>query len=437
MKVVIIGGGAAGMACASRVKALKPEWDVKVFEATSFVSHAPCGIPYAIEFGFGSEKLIYYKPEVFIEKRGIDLHMNSKVVELEYGKVRVEENGRERSYDWDKLLIATGASPKLPKIEGIDLDNILTVDLPPDVEKISKVSKKAEDIVIVGAGYIGIEMAEAFSTIGKKVTVVEMEDKPLPQYDKEITDIIKREMEKYVNLRLNERIVSFEGRDAVRRVITDKGEYPADLVIVAVGVKPNVELAKMLDVELGITGAIKTDERMRTNVENVYSAGDCAETKHIVTGKPVWSPLAPPSNKMGYVAGANMAGIDIKFPGVLGTQLTKFHNLQIAKTGLTEKEAIEEGYDIVKAFIEANTKVHYYPTSKKIYIKTIAEKNKKKLLGAQVVGYDDVAMRVNIFATAIQAGFTTKDLFFTDLGYAPPFTPIWDPVIVSARVLRF
>ena len=437
MKVAIIGGGAAGMSAASRVKALKPEWEVSVFEATSFVSHAPCGIPYAIEFDFGSEELMYYKPEVFVKERGIDLHLNARVIEVDYGKLRVEENGKEKTYEWDKLLIATGASPKVPKIEGVDLENVFTVDLPPDADRIRKAAKEAENVVIIGAGYIGVEMAEAFSAINKKVTVIEFLDRPLATFDREISNIVREEMEKKVELKLEESVEAIEGKDKVEKVVTDKGEYKADLVILATGVKPNVELAKQLGVELGETGAIKTNAKMETNVENVYAAGDCAETINLVTKKPAWIPLAPAGNKMGYVAGVNMAGGNIEFPGVVGTQITKFYDLQIGKTGLTEEEAKKEGFNVKSAFIQANTKVHYYPGAKKTFIKAIKDADTNRILGAQVAGYEMVTMRINVFATAIQAGFTTKDLFFADLAYAPPFTPIWDPVIVSARVLKF
>ncbi len=436
MRIAVIGGGAAGMSAASRIKALKPEWDVKVFEATSFVSHAPCGIPYAIEFDFPSDELMYYKPEVFIKKRGIDLHLNSEVIEVKKGILLARENGEEKEYEWDKLLIATGASPKVPKIEGVELDNVFTADLPPDVDKIKRGLKDAENVVIVGAGYIGTEMSEAISAIGKKVTLIGLYDYPLPRFDKEIGEIIKREVERRVDYRA-EVVKALEGKDKVERVVTDKNEYKADAVIIATGVKPNIELAKQLGVKLGESGAIKTNEFMETSVRDVYAAGDCAETKHIVTGKNVWIPLAPTGNKMGYVAGLNMVGNKIEFPGVVGSQITKFYDLQIGRTGLTEREAKNEGFKVKSTFIEAETKVHYYPGAKKTYIKAVKDAETNRILGAQIVGYEMVTMRVNVFATAIQAGFTTKDLFFADLVYAPPFTPIWDPIIVSARLLRF
>ena len=438
MDVVIIGGGAAGMTAASRIRALKKEWNVFVFEETSFVSHAPCGIPYVVEdLIVDANSLMYYKPEVFIKERGINLHLNSKVVEVGDGFVRVLENGKENKYNWDKLLFATGASPRIPDIDGVDLKNVFTADLPPDADEIKRAAKNAKNVVIVGAGYIGLEMAEAFAATGKAVTLIGKYDYPLPRFDKEIGEIIKSEVEKKVNYRANEVVKSIEGKEKVEKVVTDRGEYKADLVIIATGVKPSVELAKQLGVKLGKSGAIATNPRMETNIENVYAAGDCAECKHMLTKKDVWIPLAPAGNKMGYVAGVNMSGGYLEFPGVVGTQITKFFDLEIAKTGINEREAKEAGFNPKSAFIKAKTKVHYYPGAKDTFLKVFADKDTNRILGAQIVGYEMVTMRVNVFATAIQAEFTTKDLFFSDLAYAPPFTPVWDPITVSARVLKF
>ncbi len=437
MKVVVIGGGAAGMSAASRIKALQPSWDVKVFEETSFVSHAPCGIPYFIEGIIEStSKLMYYSPQFFREKRGIDVHINAKVVGAGEGYVVVEENGKETKYEWDKLVIATGALPKVPPIDGVELEGVFTVRHPAEADKLKLASQKAENIVIIGAGYVGVEMAEAFAAQKKNVTVIEFLDKPLPNLDNEITDIVKKEMENKVTLKLSEKVQAIEGKDKVEKVVTDKGEYKADLVLIATGVKPNTKIAEQVGCKIGETGAIWTDSRMQTSVENVYAAGDCAETVHMVSGKRVWIPLAPPGNKMGYVAGANAAGANIEFPGVLGTQFTKFFDLEIAATGLTEKAAVKEGYDVKTAFIHAKTRVHYYPGGKDLWLKVVADKKTNRILGAQAVGSEAV-MRINIFAAMIQGGFTTRDVFFADLGYAPPFTPIWDPVVVSARVLKF
>ena len=437
--VVIIGGGAAGMSTASRVKKLKPEWDVKVFEATEWVSHAPCGVPYVVEGISPKEKLMHYPPEVFIKKRGIDLHMKSEVIEVEEGKVRVREPDGEHTYEWDYLVFANGASPRVPPIEGIDLPGVFTADLPPDAVAIREYMERnpVENVVIIGGGYIGVEMAEAFAAQNKKVTLIERNERVMAKaFDKEVTDVLEEEMRKRINLRTQEITLRIEGKERVEKVITDAGEYKADLVIVATGIRPNVELAKEIGVRIGETGAIWTNERMQTNVENVYAAGDVAETRHIITGRRVWIPLAPAGNKMGYVAGSNIAGKEIHFPGVLGTSVTKFFDVEIGKTGLTEADAMREGYDIRTAFIKAGTRPHYYPGSRPIWLKGVVDNETNKLLGLQAVGAE-ILPRIDTAAAMLTAGFTTKDAFFTDLAYAPPFAPVWDPLIVLARVLKF
>lgn len=435
MKVAIVGGGAAGMTAASRIKALHPDWEVTVFEATNFVSHAPCGIPYVVEGISKAEALMYYKPEFFRKERGIDLHIDAEVVDAGQGFIRVREEGKESRYEWDKLLIATGALSRVPKAEGLDLENVVTIRHPSDAGKIKKIVDEAKKVVIVGAGYVGVEMAEAVSALGKEVTVIEFLDQPLPNLDKEITALVKDEMAKKVDLRLGEAVKAFEGNGKVKRVVTDKNVYECDLAIVATGVRPNVKLAEMLGCKLGETGAIKVDNTMRTSVENVYAAGDCAETIHLVTKKPTWIPLGPVANKMGYVAGVNMAGGYLEFPGVLGTQLTKFYDLEIGSTGLNERQAKKEGFDVRSTVIKAKTRVHYYPGGRDITLKVIAESD-GGIIGAQAVG-SEVAMRINVFSVMIKAGFRIKDVFFADLAYAPPLTPIWDPIIVSARNLKF
>ncbi|NJE09755.1 CoA-disulfide reductase [Thermococcus sp. MAR1] len=437
--VVIIGGGAAGMSAASRVKRLKPEWDVKVFEATEWVSHAPCGVPYVVEGISPKEKLMHYPPEVFIKKRGIDLHMKAEVVEVGQGTVRVREENGEHTYEWDYLVFANGASPRVPAVEGVDLPGVFTADLPPDAVAIRDYMEKnsVENVVIIGGGYIGVEMAEAFSAQGKEVTLIERNERVMAKaFDKEVTDVLEEEMRRRINLHPQEIVLRIEGKERVERVITDAGEYKADLVILATGIRPNVELARELGVRMGETGAIWTNEKMETSVENVYAAGDVAETRHLITGRRIWIPLAPAGNKMGYVAGSNIAGKELHFPGVLGTSVTKFFDVEIGKTGLTETEAIREGYDVRTAFIKAGTRPHYYPGSRPIWLKGVVDNETNKLLGVQAVGAE-ILPRIDTAAAMLTAGFTTKDVFFTDLAYAPPFAPVWDPLIVLARVLKF
>ena len=433
MDIVIIGGGAAGMTAASRIKALKKDWNVRVFEKTSFVSHAPCGIPYVVEdLVTDATHLMYYKPEVFIKERGIDLHLNSKVVEVGDGFVRALENGKEKKYNWDKLLFGTGASPKIPDVDGIDLKNVFTADLPPDADEIKKAAKNVKDVVIVGAGYIGLEMAEAFVATGKKVTLIGKYDYPLPRFDKEIGEIIKNEVTRRVNYRASEMIEAIEGKEKVEKVITDKGEYKADLVVIAIGVKPDVELAKQLGVKIGKTGAIATNSRMETNIENVYAAGDCAESINVVTKKVDWIPLATPANKMGYVAGVNMAEGYMEYPGSLKSQITGFFNLEIGKVGLSEKEAIREEYNVVSSFITSRTSAKYMRDGT-IHLKIVADKN-GKVLGVQCVG-KDVVKRIYGASALLYKDADVKDFFFTDFPYYPPESRVWDPLVIAARSL--
>ncbi len=432
MKVAIIGGGAAGMSAASRIKALQPSWDVKVFEKSKFVSHAPCGIPFYVSGAVAHfEELCVYDVDYFRKERGIDVHTNARVVEVGEGYLIAEENGKEMQYEWDKLLFATGARAQRLNVEYEELEGVLCVNDIQNAEKVKIEAMRAENIAIIGSGYIGVEMAEAISRLGKRVTVIEAQERPLPEYDAEIAAILKAEMEKRVELKLSERVVAFDGKDRVKKVITNKDEYACDMAIVAVGVHPNTEIAAKL-VKLGKSGAIKTNSRMETTVENVYAAGDCAESINVVTGKPDWIPLAAPANKMGYVAGVNMAGKELHYPGSLKSQLTSFYDLEIGKVGLSEHEAIREGYEVVSAFITSRSCARYLPNGL-LHLKVVADRS-GKLLGVQAAG-NGVAMRIYAASALLYNGCNVKDLFFTDFPYYPPVSRVWDPLVVAARNL--
>jgi len=432
VKVAIIGGGAAGMTAASRIRALRPNWDVMVFEKSRFVSHAPCGIPFYVGGAVDHfEELCAYDIQHFRVERGIDVHVNSRVISVDEGRITVEEEGKEREYEWDKLLFATGSRAQRLNVVGEELDGILCVN---DVDKAMEVKAKimdSENVVIIGSGYIGVEMADAISRLGKRVTVIEMRERPLPEYDAEIAAIIKSEMEKAVELKLSERVVAFEGKERVEKVITNKGEYPCDLAIVAVGVHPNTEIASRF-VKLGKSGVIKTNSRMETSRENVYAAGDCAESINVITGKEDWIPLAAPANKMGYVAGVNIAGFEMHYPGSLKSQLTSFRDLEIGKAGLSEIEAIREGFEVVSAFITSRTSAKYL-SGGLIHLKVVADRN-GKLLGVQAAG-KDVSMRIYAASALLYNGCNVEDMFFTDFPYYPPISRVWDPLVVAARNL--
>jgi len=277
---------------------------------------------------------MHYPPEFFIKKRGIDLHLNAEVIDVEQGSVRVREKDGEKAYEWDYLVFANGASPQIPPIDGVELKGVFTADLPPDAVTIKEYMEKNDvrNVIVIGTGYIALEMAEAFVVQRKNVTLIGRSQRVLRKtFDKDITDIVETKLREHLNLRLEEVTLRIEGKDKVEKVITDAGEYKADLVIIATGIKPNTTLARQLGIRIGETGAIWTNERMQTSIENVYAAGDVAETKHLITGRRVWIPLAPSGNKMGYVAGSNIAGVNISFPGVLGTTITKFMDLEIGK----------------------------------------------------------------------------------------------------------
>jgi len=430
--IAIIGGGAAGMSAASRIKFLRPDWNVRVFEKTNFVSHAPCGIPFYVSGFFEHfEELCTYDVNYFRAERGIDVHVNAKVLEVFEGSLVVSEEGEEKVYNWDKLLFATGAKPKRLNVDGEELEGVIYIDDILTAEKVKRLTLKAENVVIVGSGYIGVEMADAISRLGKKVTVIEIAERPLPEYDAEIAAILKSEMEKIVNLRLSERVVAFEGKDRVEKVITDKNAYNCDLAIVAVGVAPNVEIAKKI-VKLGKSGAIKTNSRMETSKEGIYAAGDCAETYNIVTGKPDWIHLATPANKMGYVAGVNMAGFELHYPGAVKCQLTSFHEIEIGKAGLSEYEAIREGYEVVSAFVTTKSSAKYFQDGL-IHLKVVAERS-GKLLGVQAAG-NGVGMRIYGATALLYKKADVRDLFFADFPYYPPVSRVWDPLVVAARNL--
>ncbi|OYT33155.1 CoA-disulfide reductase [Archaeoglobales archaeon ex4484_92] len=432
MKIAIIGGGPAGMTAASRIKAIRPEWQVAVFEESQFVSHALCGIPFYVGGAIKHlEELCVYDPEFFKKERGIEVYTETKVIEVGNRYLISTRDNKELYFEWDKLLFATGSKPQKLDVENEDLEGILSVGNIKIAEEIRRRAIKAENIIIVGSGYIGVEMAEAILRLGKKVMVIEAQERPLPEYDAEIAAILKAEMEKNLNLKLSEKVVAFEGRDKVEKVITNKSQYNCDLAIVAVGVSPNTEIAEGL-VELGKSGAIKTNNKMETTRENVYAAGDCSESINVITKKPDWIPLAAPANKMGYVAGANIAERELIYPGSLKSQLTSFFDIEIGKVGLSEHEAIREGFEVVSAFITSRHCAKYLPGGL-LHLKVVADRS-GKLLGIQAVG-SGVSMRIYAASALLYNNCDVQSLFFTDFPYYPPSSRVWDPLVIAARIL--
>lgn len=439
MKIAVVGGGAAGMAAAASARRVNPAAEITVLEASRHVSYGSCGIPYYLG-GLVEDvsKLVAYTPEEFRKSRRVEVLTNSYVKNINVSSkkvVYVSENGEEKEIVFDTLVLATGARPVVPKIEGLRLNGVYTVRFLDGAVKLKEDLARSRRVTIIGAGYIGLELAENFKRIGKEVTVLELLPRPMPNIDPELAEIISRELKKNgVRLEFNKRVVGFKGDERVEKVITEDAEYETDLAVIAVGVKPNVALARQIGVELGESGAIKTNSGMETSVKGVFAAGDNSEANHVVLNRPVYIPLAQTANKMGYVAGANAAGGSEEFPGVVGSAITKVFDLEIGRTGLGEEEAKKHGVETKSILIKARSRAGYYPDGRDIWVKLILEKSSDMIIGGQVVGYEGVWGRIAALTLAIMNRFTPKQLIFSDLPYAPPFNPVWDPLIVAARV---
>jgi NADPH-dependent 2,4-dienoyl-CoA reductase/sulfur reductase-like enzyme len=442
VRVVIVGGGAAGASAAARAKRFDPGAEVMLVEATDMITHAPCAIPYAIAGIVKSrDDMAMYTAEEFEKERGVKVYINTKVIDVDADKrvVYIDRNGSIDRLSWDRLVVATGAIPSIPRIPGIDLEGVISLRHPAYVGGIRRALENANSVAIVGGSYLGIEIAEALLSLGKKVILIEKENQLLPlTLDSDMGEVVARDVvSKGVELHLNESLVEIGGGDRVRYIATNRNSYNVDAVILATGVKPNVEIALKAGIKLGVTGAIYVNEYMETNIEDIYAAGDVAEKFHRILKKSIWIPLATHANKEGQVAGANtIRKRSIRFPGVIGTAVTRFFNMYIAKTGLNTKEAIENGIKVDARVIKARTKAHYFPGAVDVYVKLVIEQSTGKIIGAQIVGWDhSVAGYIDVIAAAITNNMTIEDLFFLDIGYTPSTSPVWHPLIISARVL--
>lgn len=440
MKVIIIGGVAAGMSAASKIIRDVKNVELIVFEKTNEVSYGACGLPYYISGVNEDEDLLRIRKAEQFKASGIDLRLNTEVVYIDFDNKKVTvkdiENDKEYFENYDKLIIGSGALPIVPPFEGKDLDNVFTLKTIEDSNRIKEAAKNMKNIVIIGAGYIGMELVETFKLMNKNVRVIEMMDRILPAFDKEITDVIHDYLVKEeVQINVSEGVTKLFGEDGkVTGVVTDKAEYPADLVIISVGVRPNTSFAKDKLEMLG-NGAIIVDKKMQTNIKDVYAAGDCATVHHKVLDKNVYIPLGTNANKQGKLIGELLSGKEIDFKGVLGTAFAKIMDIEIGCTGITEKQAIEENIDYKTVFISAPSHAPYYPTPTDIGLKLIYDKN-KVILGGQLVGKQGVALRTSVLATCIWNKMTTDEVSYLDLGYAPPFSHVWDVINIAAGVAK-
>ncbi|OQX60979.1 MAG: hypothetical protein B5M51_09230 [Anaerolinea sp. 4484_236] len=405
-RLVIIGGCAAGMSAASKARRLNPNLEIAVYEKTGFVSYGSCGMPYYISGVIDDyNKLVVRTPEQFAEKN-IEVHLHHEVIEIDAENHRVSvkniHNSKRKYANYDKLLITTGGRPSLlPTSSPGELEGVFTLRALEDGIAVSDFvhQEQPQHAVIVGAGYIGLE-----TVIGRPPQVLKRFDPDMAKHVQQETDI------------------------------SSKGIFKADLVLLALGVRPNAELAKAAGVVLGETGAIATDAQMRTNLSGVFSAGDCAEAYHTVTKHGVYIPLGTTANKQGRIAGTNIGGGEATFQGIAGTAITKVFDLFPSMTGLSEKDAQAAGYKVKSTVIKAKSCAHYYPGCKSMHVKLVVEEGSGRLLGGQIVGGQGAGTRINALATALHQEMTVQELTKLDLAYVPPISPVWDPLLVAANV---
>lgn len=441
-RLVVIGGDAAGMSAASQAKRRRPELDIVVFERGPHTSFSACGIPFYIGRVVDTEeKLIARTPKQFRERDGIDARILHEVMEIDAVGRRVHvrdlKSNRTEWEPYDQLLIATGAVPFCPKLPGAGATNIYGVSTLESGLEIRRRLDKGDmkKAVVVGGGYIGLEMAEALVTIGMEVSLVSRPAQVMGTLDEDMGALVSQALRDIgVTLYLEETLTAFESTSGkVSGVITDKRTLPADIVILGLGVQPNTSLAAAAGIPLGEKGSIRVNERMETGIAGIWAAGDCAESFNLVSRRPFYVALGTVANRQGRVAGINLGGGYATFPGVTGTAVTKICSVEVARTGLQEKELRKLGIEWVSAVIKSRTKAGYFPGAGAITVKVLAEKGSGRLLGGQIVGMEGSAKRIDTLATALHAGFTVEEMINLDLGYAPPFSPVWDPVVTAAR----
>ena len=445
MRLVVVGGVAAGTKAASRARRLDPGMEITVYQDEPEPSISECGLPYLLS-GVVQRRgqLVARTPEKFAEQdievkvrhRVEGIHPNTKTL-----SVRDLNTGEAFEDRYDRLVVATGARAVLPPIPGADLDGIFPIRFLTDTDRILAYVKERspERALIVGGGYIGLEVAENLCRMGMEVALVEGEDRVALAYGNEVSGRVEAELEAHgVGVFTGEKVEEFVGDGRVRAVKFGGKEREAELVILGVGIRPNVELARDAGAEVGPTGALRVDRRMRTAIPDVWAAGDCVETRNLVSGRPAWVPLGDTANQMGRVAGTNAAsraGEDtLEFPGVLGTGIFKAFALNVGKTGLSEREAADAGFDAVSADIEARDRAGYYPGAEKVFLKLIADRASGRLLGAEAAGSSTDKL-IDVCATALWGRLSYPDLIDIDLAYSPPYGPALSPVIQAATIL--
>lgn len=453
LKIVVVGGVAAGPKAAARARRCDPRAEITVLEKGQFISYGACGLPYLIGGQVPDMKAllatpvgVMRDPNFFRAVKGVTVLTGKEATEIDRVnrsvKVHDVATSQVETHPYDRLVLATGAVPVRPPLPGIDLKNVHVLRHPGDGLNIlaSLTENKPRRAVLIGTGAIGLEVAEALVDRGLEVTVVEAMDQVFPGWlDFEMGAILERHIKsKGVQVRTGERVKSFGGNQEGRleKVYTDKGEYPADLAVLAIGVRPNVELARQAGLEIGQTGAIRVDSYLRTSDENIYAGGDCAEVYNRLLKRPVFISSGQIANVHGRIIGTNITGGQVAYQGMVGTGVAKVFDFTAGCTGLTEAVARKEGYDIETVLAPGPDHANYYPGSKFVGLKMVAERASGRVLGIQVVGPGDAAKRLDAAATAITMGATVSDFTQLNLGYAPPYSTAIDVLINAAWVME-
>lgn len=451
LKVVIIGGVAAGPKVAAKVMRLNPNADVTIIEKGKFLSYAGCGFPYYIsgqvkdQTELMSSAVGVVRDPVFFQKvKNVHIMNQTEAIEIDRENKRVKIvdllDKTTSSLDYDKLVLATGSMPMVPQCSGMELDNIFTLHGPSDAEGIKATVErtKAKDVVIVGGGLIGIEMTEALTTRGCRVNIIEKTDQILPMLDFDMAKLIENHLESHgVKVITNSQVLSFEpdgDKTSVGSVVCTAGDLKADMVIISTGIKANNLLAQKANIEIGTLGGIKVNQHMQTSDEHIYAAGDCVESENIITKKPYYIPLGSTANKQGRVVAVNICGGKDKFPGVLGTVCCKIFDYSMAKTGLSEKNAIKAGFDVVSSYAPGPDREHFAADAKNIMLKLTADRKTARILGVQAAGPGQCVKRIDVAAMAITNKMTIYDLANADLCYGPPFSPVIDNIMTAANI---
>jgi NADPH-dependent 2,4-dienoyl-CoA reductase/sulfur reductase-like enzyme/rhodanese-related sulfurtransferase len=439
-KIVIAGGTAGGASAAAKARRQDENADIIMFERGPYISFANCGLPYFISGDIKErDKLFVQTTDVFKNRFNVESKINCEVISINRLNKEVDvldlTKGKVFKERYDNLILATGANPIMPPIIGIDAKNVFKLQSIPDMDEIVEYlnTRSPKRALVIGGGFIGLELVEALTKRGLKVTIVELLNQLMPSMDADMASFITKHLrEKGVSVHLKDGVKALHGEEFIEKAELYSGaRIPTDIVIVSIGVRPNVCLAKDARLHIGNTGAVWVNERQETSDPNIYAVGDMTESTHIVTKKKTWIPLATSATKQGRVAGANAAGGNKLFKGVLGTSIVKVMDIAAARTGLSEKEAKALGLDYYVSYTNSPSHANYYPDASALFIKLVVERGNGRLLGAQVVGEKGVDKRIDVFASALYSGLTVMDLEDLDLAYAPPYSSSRDPVVIA------